>query len=230
MKKILVIEDDLRVQDNLIDILELEGFKVIAADNGLLGILLAKAEQPNLIICDVMMPEVDGYGVLEQLRQDPKTAMIPFIFLTAKADSLDLRQGMELGADDYLIKPFTPAGLRKAISARLEKYAVVTQQYQQEHDRATQYQQQAQENKNIAETQEDFLRKLMLELRNPLSNINMAIQMLERSTSSEERERYLSILREECAREILLLNQMAQLQELISPSNVKIMQQFRLLQ
>lgn len=229
MTKVLVIEDDLKVQDNLIDILELEGFKTVAAENGLIGILLAKAEQPDLIVCDVMMPELDGYGVLEQLRQNPETATIPFIFLTAKADRPDLRQGMECGADDYLTKPFTPAELRQAINARLEKKASVMRQYQQEHARAKQYHQQVQDQKIMIETQEELLKKLTLDLRNPLSNINMAVRMLERASSEQERDRYLMILKEECAREIALLNQMTQLQELITPGNIKLLQQFQLL-
>lgn len=229
MAKVLVIEDDLKVQDNLIDILELEGFKTIAAENGLLGVLLAKAEQPDLIICDVMMPELDGYGVLKQLRENQVTATIPFIFLTAKADRPDLRQGMESGADDYLTKPFTPTELRQAIAARLAKHSVLMKQYQQEHARAKQYHQQTQEQQVMIDTQEELLRKLTLDLRNPLSNINMAVRMLERASSDQERDRYLTILKEECAREIALLNQITQLQELITPGNIKLLQQFQLL-
>lgn len=136
---------------------------------------------------------------------------------------------MELGADDYLTKPFTPAELRQAITTRLEKHAALTIQYQQERDRAKQYQQQAQEQQIIVETQEELLKKLTLELRNPLSNINMAVRMLEQATSLQERDRYLTVLKEECAREIALLNQMTQLQELITPGNIKLLRQFQLL-
>jgi CheY-like chemotaxis protein len=89
--------------------------------NGLIGALWAREHLPDLIICDVMMPELDGYGVLAALRQDPATATIPFIFLTAKADKVDLRQGMELGADDYLTKPFTTEELLGAIASRFAK-------------------------------------------------------------------------------------------------------------
>lgn len=229
MAKILVIEDEKGVQDNVVDILELEGFKVIAADNGLLGVLMARAEQPNLIICDIMMPELDGYGVLEQLRQDPTTATIPFIFLTAKAETVDLRQGMESGADDYLTKPFTPIELRKAVAVRLEKHGVMMERYHQEHTRALKYQREAQERQTLIETQEDFLRKVMVELRDPLSNINLAIQLLASSEDEAVRDRYLKILREECSREIMLLNQMSQLQDLMSPKNLKLLNQFKLI-
>ncbi|MBD2425153.1 response regulator [Phormidium sp. FACHB-1136] len=229
MTKILVIEDEKGVQDNVIDILQLEGFKVISADNGLLGVLMARAEQPNLIICDIMMPELDGYGVLEQLRQDPTTATIPFIFLTAKAETVDLRQGMESGADDYLTKPFTPLELRKAVAVRLQKQAVMMEKYNQERERALKYQREVQERQTLIETQEDFLRKIIVDLRDPLSNINIAIQLLATSEDEAVRERYLNILREECSREIMMLNQMSQLQDLISPKNLKLLSQFKLI-
>lgn len=132
MKKILVIEDEAQVRDNIQEILELEDFQTITAENGLVGIQLIKEQAPDLIICDVMMPELDGYGVLRALRQNVATATIPFIFLTAKADKSDLRQGMELGADDYLTKPFTPAEMLQAIATRLEKQAAANQHYTNE--------------------------------------------------------------------------------------------------
>lgn len=123
MPKILVIEDEESVRENLVDLLEAEDFEPIAAANGKIGIHLAISEIPDLILCDMMMPEVDGYGVLTALRQDPLTATIPFIFLTAKSAKADFRQGMDMGADDYLTKPFTRAELLSAIMNRLEKYA-----------------------------------------------------------------------------------------------------------
>ena len=230
MTKILVIEDEKGVQDNVIDILQLEGFQVIFADNGLLGVLIARAEHPDLIICDIMMPELDGYGVLEQLRQEPDTSTIPFIFLTAKADNVDLRQGMESGADDYLTKPFTPQELRRAVAVRLEKQAAMLEKYHHERERAQRYQRESQERQNIIDTQEDFLRKVIVDFRDPLSNINIAIQLLANSQDEEVRNRYLKILREECAKEILMLNQMAQLQDLMSPQNLKLLNQFKLIQ
>ncbi len=107
MKKILVIEDEEFVRENIVELLDAEGFEVIGAEDGRMGLNLAKAMVPDLILCDVMMPELDGYGVLTALRQDSILAAVPFIFLTAKAAKADLRQGMELGADDYLTTPFT---------------------------------------------------------------------------------------------------------------------------
>ena len=129
MTKILVIEDDPQIRDNIQDILELESFDLILAENGSIGLQQAQSELPDLIICDIMMPEMNGFEVLAALRQVEQTADIPLIFLTAKADRTDFRQGMELGADDYLTKPFTPKELRQAIVTRLQKKAQIETKY-----------------------------------------------------------------------------------------------------
>jgi EAL domain-containing protein (putative c-di-GMP-specific phosphodiesterase class I)/ActR/RegA family two-component response regulator len=123
MTKILIIEDETAVRENLLELLEAEDFETVSAANGRSGLELAHSEKPDLILCDMMMPEIDGYGVLSALRQEVTTTAIPFIFLTAKASKLDFRQGMDLGADDYLTKPFTRAELLSAILSRLEKQA-----------------------------------------------------------------------------------------------------------
>ena len=128
MSKILVIEDEEPVRANIIRLLRLEDFEAIGAENGAVGVQVARAQAPDLIICDVMMPELDGYGVLTALRQDPVTATIPFIFLTAKAAKEDVRQGMQLGASDYLNKPFTRDELLTTISTQLEKQQSFKQQ------------------------------------------------------------------------------------------------------
>src|ERR1041385_3345335 len=121
MKKILVIEDEPEMRRNLATILRLEKFHALSAENGRLGVALAKKEKPDLILCDVMMPELDGHGVLAALRADPDLVSTPFIFLTAKGEKTDVRSGMNLGADDYLTKPVAKADLLKAISARLKR-------------------------------------------------------------------------------------------------------------
>lgn len=121
MKKILVIEDEPEMRRNLLTILKLERFQPIGAENGRLGLELVEREKPDLILCDVMMPELDGHGVLEALRKSTATASIPFIFLTAKGERADLRSGMNLGADDYLTKPVARADLLHAIAARLQR-------------------------------------------------------------------------------------------------------------
>jgi YesN/AraC family two-component response regulator len=125
MSKILLIEDD-RVNRCLFqDCLESEGFQTISAEDGAMGIQQAKNYLPDLILCDIYMPEVNGYEVLAQLRQDPSTAYIPLIFLTAMATKVERRKGMELGADDFLMKPFTAEQLLAAVSARLERQTML---------------------------------------------------------------------------------------------------------
>lgn len=137
-KKILVIEDEDQILENILELIEAEGWHPIGAENGAIGIDLAKANKPDLILCDVMMPGCDGYGVLSKLRQDSTLAGIPFIFLTAKAAKTDFRQGMELGADDYLTKPFTRSELLAAISTRLKKREVLQESYSNELKQAKQ--------------------------------------------------------------------------------------------
>ncbi len=122
MKKILVIEDEAGTLENLVLMLEMEGFKPLSASNGRAGVALARQELPDVILCDVSMPEMDGYGVLERLRADRATVSIPFIFLTAKSDKKDVRAGMNLGADDYLTTPASTEDVLAAINARLERH------------------------------------------------------------------------------------------------------------
>lgn len=121
MKTILLIEDNLAVRENTAEILELANYKVLTAENGKKGVELAKNHIPDLIICDIMMPELDGYGVLHVLSKNEQTASIPFIFLTAKTEKSDIRKGMNLGADDYLTKPFDDVELLDAVEIRLKK-------------------------------------------------------------------------------------------------------------
>ena len=138
MVKILLIEDEELVRENVLELLDAEGFETCCADNGRVGINIAQQEVPDLILCDVMMPELDGYGVLEQVRQNPQTVTIPFIFLTAKAAKGDFRAGMELGADDYLTKPFTRAELLGAVGSQLRKKAAIAARYQSEINKTKQ--------------------------------------------------------------------------------------------
>jgi signal transduction histidine kinase len=135
MKKILVIEDEPNVRENIDAILELEGYQVVTAEDGEMGIEMAICHQPDLILCDVMMPKLDGFGVVKALRQNPVTATVPLIFLTAKADRAAQRLGMDLGADDYLSKPFTIEELTKAVTSRLSKQNLIQQDVNQELDK-----------------------------------------------------------------------------------------------
>ena len=121
MKKILLVEDDTSLRENIAELLELSGFSVYSASNGRIAVDMAKKNLPDLVLCDIMMPEMDGYGVLEQLSSDQNTRHIPFIFVSAKTEKQDVRRGMNLGADDYLTKPFEEEELLTAIRCRLEK-------------------------------------------------------------------------------------------------------------
>ena len=130
MKKILLIEDNDEIRENTAEILELSNYKVITAENGKRGVELAMGNKPDLIVCDIMMPVLDGYGVLMTLQKNTDTQNIPFIFLTAKAERNDFRKGMELGADDYITKPFEGSELLNAIESRLRKTDLLKQELQ----------------------------------------------------------------------------------------------------
>jgi DNA-binding NarL/FixJ family response regulator len=121
LQRILIIEDHRQMRENLALMLEMEDFAVFHAEDGHRGLELARCQVPDLILCDVMMPGLDGHGVLRALRADPATATIPLIFLTAKGEKIDQRAGMNLGADDYLVKPVAKEELLAAIRARLKR-------------------------------------------------------------------------------------------------------------
>lgn len=134
MKKILLIEDNQDIRENTAEILELANYKVITAENGKIGVTRAMSELPDLIICDIMMPVLDGYGVLHLLSKNDELAKIPFIFMTAKSERSDFRKGMEMGADDYITKPFDDIELLNAIEARLKKTAIATKDFSKDMD------------------------------------------------------------------------------------------------
>lgn len=129
MKSVLVIDDNADIRENTAEILELAGYKTFTAENGKKGVDSAIKEKPDVIICDIMMPELDGYGVLHLLRKNPGTQSIPFVFLTAKTERSDFRKGMEMGADDYITKPFEDIELLNAIETRLKKAEVLENKY-----------------------------------------------------------------------------------------------------
>jgi len=132
MKTILVIEDQPVMRHKTVTILKMEGYEVLEAPNGAEGIRLAHEELPDLILCDIMMPDRDGYAVLQAVRTNKITATTPFIFFTAKGEKGDLRAGMNLGADDYLVKPTPRAELLEALEARFERQRLQELRTQQE--------------------------------------------------------------------------------------------------
>jgi len=163
MTKILVIEDETMIRESIVDTLEFAEYETAAASNGVEGVKLAKKFEPDLVLCDVMMPELDGHGVLLELSQLPKLSHVPFIFLTAKASHDDIRRGMSLGADDYLTKPFSATELLEAIKTRLDRHSQLQKYNLQQMEYVRQY-------INLT---------LPHELRTPLSGIMGYLYMLE---------------------------------------------------
>jgi len=178
--KILVIEDEPALRDSILDALDGLYFEGIGAENGIEGVKLAQHHVPDLIVCDIMMPELDGYGVLNALRQIPETAHIPFIFLSAKVDKSDIRQGMTLGAEDYLTKPFTISELSKAISTQLQKREKID----------------SISNQKLEELRNNITRSLPHELRTPLQGILSLSEFLISQNDEMKSENRLEILKE----------------------------------
>lgn len=238
MLKILIIEDEDTIRENIMELLLSEEFQVLGVAQGQLGIQLASEYQPNLILCDIIMPDIDGYTVLIEIQKQPLLANIPFIFMTAKAERKDLRLGMELGADDYITKPFTPMELLSSIRAQLKKQQQYLFQYVEERERANQLKQKVSELEQLSKTQEELLTRVAEELRNPMSNISLAVQMLNLlSTHATEaphlalkQQNYLKILQEECAREVSILNQISDLQTRLTPENINFIRKLNVLE
>lgn len=134
MYKVLLIEDDVAVRENTAELIELAGYEVMTAPNGKIGVQTAKNTLPDIIICDIMMPELDGYGVISELSKEDATKFIPFIFLSAKTEHKDIRKGMDLGADDYLTKPFEERDLLSALESRLAKAAILKEERAQKNN------------------------------------------------------------------------------------------------
>lgn len=211
MYKILVIEDEVPVRDNLLELLEIQQFQGVGAENGLVGVQIAQDWEPDLIICDVMMPGLDGYRVLERLRSDPRTSLIPFIFLTAKGTVTDFRKGLKLGADDYLTKPYEQTELLEAIATRLAKHTMLRKQQQQA---IQQLQNRLANLQKDSALKDDFLSTASHELRSPITNIMMAIPVLQGIVTDARQQRYIEIVQQECARELDLINDLLDLQRL----------------
>jgi two-component system, OmpR family, alkaline phosphatase synthesis response regulator PhoP len=197
MTKILVIEDEVSVRENLVDLLEASDYEVICAENGFLGAVWAFEHVPDLIVCDVTMPEVDGHEVLEALRQNVTTATIPFIFLTAMADPQSIRKGMELGADDYLTKPFESLDLLKAIEVKLAKKAAMEKMY----------------SKNGS--------------NEAFSKILIAIHMLKKLEEGNQKNQSLVLLGNVCSSEIELIHDMPGLEDLLTPDEMHLLSRLR---
>lgn len=178
MTKILVIEDENPLREEIADILRFEGFEVLEAPNGEIGLAITLEHHPELIICDVVMPEMDGFSVLRKVREHSDTATIPLIFLTARVAKNDVRQGMNLGADDYLTKPFTHEELLSAINARLKRHTALTELGSADLERA----------------KERLTRMVAHELRTPLVSIKMVSDIITRRVGQLSTEQMQDLL------------------------------------
>lgn len=227
MKTILVIEDEQPVRESILDLLEAEGFHGIGGENGNVGVQLAQEHHPDLILCDVRMPDLDGFSVLAQLRKSPETAGIPFIFLTASGTKADQRQGMELGADDYLTKPCTATDLLGAVSGRLAKYEALAERLAQKVGsvKAEKVETSADHVQTdvppISGTRDGLLNHFYQELRNPLSNINMALHLLKLERIGQEST--IATVQREYSRELTVLQEVYKLRDYLIPESAELL-------
>jgi signal transduction histidine kinase len=201
MTTILVIDDERTLRENICETLALNEYEAIGAQDGNEGIDLAKTHLPDLVLCDVMMPDVDGFAVLDALRGYPETQKTPFIFLTALAERHNVRQGMELGADDYLTKPFTTDELMAAVQTRLDRHKTVTQV----------------DSKELQRAKNELINLVAHELRTPIASIDMVKNMLSQqleTLSHEEARQLIDILHTGSERMKHLIEQMVTLTEL----------------
>lgn len=218
-----MIEDDPDILENIEEILELQSYNTLITSSSLAGLQLAKEELPSLVICDVVMPELDGFAVLSELRQQAETATIPFIFLSGRSDRADIRLGMELGADDYLTKPFTQEELLGAVQSCLTKYDRLSRQSEAQARETQTIEKQLQTSQELAEMNSILLQRLSQGLRHPVSNITIATYMLKQNLADKDFDRYVAILEEECARSTSLLNEISGLQEYLNPSKINLL-------
>ncbi|MBF2072343.1 MAG: response regulator [Synechococcales cyanobacterium C42_A2020_086] len=222
-KKILVIEDERATRTNIVNFLNSEGFETLVAENGRIGIQLAQTYLPDLIICDVLMPELDGYDVLTTLQQDAQTASIPFIFLTVTASEAGFQHSLDLGADDYLSKPVTSEQLRRAIAVQLQNREIVR--------RPTRHLDQTQLLTNLKpgallqfiSTKDKLFHHLALGLRQHLSRMAQTIHAMKQQSADPELEQQLSELQESAARILSLVNEMTALHSVLTPENTDVL-------
>lgn len=228
-RKILVIEDERTTLNSIVEFLLSEGFDAIGAENGRDGIELAQKHLPALIICDILMPELDGYDVLTYLQQDRDTASIPFIFLTATTDSSSFRLGMEMGADDYLRKPVTSAELRAAIASRLRKQEVTMCSYSPSEpltlEQASDSSDRLQEYSNAQSSLFDFL---LQGVKPSISRLNSEISEFKSTLTDDKQQEHLSNIEQEFARLLAVVNQVSELHQILTPENTKILTQLEL--
>ena len=205
--KILVIEDELEIRANLLDLLEMEGYSAIGADNGITGLIGALEHHPDIILCDVMMPELDGHEVLAALRQEPETALTPFVFLTALADKGDIRQGMKLGADDYITKPFVCGEVIDAINIRLQRQTLLAERQEAEQAVIQALEKDVKAFRDSLDSERAALiSDVRSQLKTGLKKLSIASNILKTMPPGEERERSTALIQSVCTAQVKLLS------------------------
>ncbi len=226
-RKVLVIEDEKTTLNSIVEFLLSEGFEAMGAENGREGIELAQKHLPSLIICDILMPDLDGYDVLTYLQQDPNTAAIPFIFLTATTDSSSFRLGMEMGADDYLRKPVTSAELRAAIASRLRKQEVTISNYVTgESDAQEDLEDKMEQLQSFSAAQSSLFKFLLQGIKPSITQLNQELEELKETPMDSQQEEHLNNLQKEFTRLLAVVNQVSELHKILTPENTTVLSQF----
>lgn len=228
MTKILVIEDERATRANIVSFLESEGFEMLVAENGRLGIQLAQRHLPDLIICDILMPELDGYDVLTTLQQESQTASIPFIFLTVTATEAGFQQSLDLGADDYLSKPITSEQLRRAIALQLKKQAESDAEISAPADASSSL---SSPELRLSKAKDRLFNQLSQGVKQHLAKMSRAAQALKQKAASREpsreadyeSDRHLQDLQEGTARVLALVNEVTALHNMLTPENTQVL-------
>ncbi len=220
---ILVIEDERLTRNNLVNFLRSEGFETLSAENGQTGIQLAQEHLPDLIICDIMMPELDGYDVLTTLQHSPHTSIIPFIFLTVTADELGYQQSLDLGADDYLRKPITSEELRQAIATQLQKRQTEQHSPFNAFNPPDRFAGQPFEQTDLIQAKDQLFNEICKTLLKRLSHLGQTIEQLQGMSSTPESRSLTQNLQEEFTRLLGFVNEVSVLHKVVTPENADVL-------
>lgn len=223
VKKVLIIESEDAVRNAIAEFLESKNFRIIPATTGEKGIDIALEELPDLIVCNLVLPDGEGYQVLEAVRYKKETQSIPFIVITDKPSRQSYRIAMESGADDYLVQPFTNQELIEAMKSRLRRKEDLEKKYQTEIKQVKKQLDSKQEKEKI---QEEVLNNLFTDVKGKLGKIKLAIHLLQTSKSSQKQRIYLELLEEECFAMIDLINRVSELRVLLTPDHLELIQRY----
>lgn len=222
---VLIIDDDSASLNNTDRILQQQDFKTLRASDGITGIELAHEVKPDLILSDILLPKLDGFSVLSEIRRSEETSSIPFILLWEKAEFTEAHASVELTADHHLMKPLSHKGLLSAISACLEKYERLEKRASEQQQYIDSLERQLKQQKELSEIQGLLIQKFARELRHPISNISLAVQMMGAdATAPTPQMQEFRLLEDECFRVIAMLNDVSNCQELLLSSRIGVLQ------